>query len=57
MGYCFQFYYLLSKENLIAKDGESEIEKLYRSNTEEEGKISHNLNRIRCATYTSSTVS
>ncbi len=36
-----KFYYLLSKENLIAKDGESEIEKLYRSNTEEEEKISH----------------
>ena len=36
-----KFYYFLSKENLIAKDGESEIEKLYRSNTEEEEKISH----------------
>ena len=35
-----KFYYLLSKENLIAKDGESEIEKLYRNNTEEEEQIS-----------------
>ncbi len=36
-----KFYYLLSKENLIAKDGESEIEKLYRNNTEEEERISN----------------
>jgi hypothetical protein len=36
-----KFYYLLSKENLIAKDGESGIEKLYRNNTEEEEKISN----------------
>ncbi len=35
-----KFYYLLSNENLIAKDGESEIEKLYRNNTEEEEQIS-----------------
>jgi hypothetical protein len=35
-----KFYFLLSKENLIAKDGESEIEKLYRNNTEEEEQIS-----------------
>ena len=32
---------MLSKENLIAKDGESGIEKLYRNNTEEEEKISN----------------
>ena len=35
-----KFYFLLSKENLIAKDGESEIEKLYRNNTAEEEQIS-----------------
>ena len=37
---CRRFYYLLSIENLIAKDGESVIDALYRRSEEEEKNIS-----------------